>query len=842
MMALTLGGCGAAYTALHFRMDTNSDNLVSPQAPWRQEVARYDAAFPQQNNLIVVVVDGTTAERADEAARLLTQALAADPELFTKVRQPDGGPFFERQGLLLLPLADVKKTTEQLIQAQPLLGGLGADPSLRGVASMLSTMLMGVEYRQIKLSELDEPIKALSVTLGAVLDGKPADFGWSEMVTGGSRPGPPPTRRFIEVQPRLDYTALMPGEQASDAIRAAAKKLGLSPENGVRVRLTGPVPMADEEFTTIAENGALLAAFMAVSVLVMLWLAVRSARMIFAILATVIIGLAMTAAFGLAVYGAFNVISVAFIVLFVGLGVDFAIQFCVRCRAERHRLGHLTEALARAGAGIGPGLTLAALAAAAGFYSFLPTDYAGLAQLGLIAGSGMIVTYVLSITALPAFLALLKPRAEADEVGFRGLAGIDRHLARHAKSVLAAAMVLGVACLALVPSLHFDSNPLNLRSRQSEAVSTALDLMNNPETSPNFVNVLRPSRDAARELADRLSKLRDVSHVLTIDTFIPDQQDEKRAILADAANLLDVALDPIDTRGPPTDAETVSRLQAAARALKKAAASARDDAAAAAQRLAELLDRLASASPEVRASATRAFVPGLKTMLAQLRAALHPEPIRFETLPMDLLRDWVSPDGLFRLQVFPADTRDNAALTRFTDAVRQVAPDATGTPIIIEESGKVIVAAFLKAGLLSLLSIAIILALALRRLREVLLALAPLMLAGVLTLASCVLMGIQLNLANIIALPLLFGVGVAFDVYFVTAWRNGQRHLLQSPLTRAVVTSAGTTAAAFGTLSFSSHPGTASMGVILLVSLFWILATMLLALPALLSWALPDER
>lgn len=842
ILGLMLGAGGAAYTGLHFRMDTNSENLVSPQAAWRQNVARYDAAFPHQNNQIIVVVDGASAERADEAARLLTQALAADP-LLTAVRQLDGGPWFEREGLLLLPLADVRKTSERLIEAQPLLGVLAADPSLRGIMTTLSTMLQGVEHGQIKLSELDEPIKAFSVTLDAVLEGKPAYFSWSDLISE-SRPGPPPTRRFIEAQPRLEYDALMPGEKASTAIRAAADKLGLTPQGGVRVRLTGPVPMADEEFATIAENGDLLAAFMIVAVLAMLWLAVRSVRTIMAILATLIIGLAMTTTLGLAVYGAFNVISVAFIVLFVGLGVDFAIQFCVRYRAERHRVDNLPVALTQAGAGIGGGLTLAALAVTAAFYAFLPTDYAGLAQLGMIAGSGMIVTYVLSITLLPALLVLLGPRGEAEEPGFHRLAPLDRALARQARWILIAATALGVACLVLMPSLRFDSNPLNLRSRQSEAVSTALDLMQNPQTSPIFINVLQPSRAAAIALAERLAKLPEVSHVLTIDTFVPDQQTEKLALLADAAGLLETVFNPLIRPKPPTDADIVNSLQAAATMLKEAAGTDEAaDSAAHAQRLAALLDRLAGADPTVWANAAKAFLPGLQTILQQLRVALYPEPISLETLPADLVRDWISASGQYRLQVFPSgDTNGSEALSRFTGAVLRMAPDATGTPIIIEESGKVVVDAFLKAGVLSLVLIAVILSLALRRLGDVLMALAPLLLAGLLTLASCVLLGIALNLANIIALPLLFGVGVAFDIYFVMAWRGGQHKLLQSSLTRAVITSAGTTAAAFGTLSFSSHPGTASMGVILLISLFWILATMLLALPALLSWASPDGK
>ena len=337
--------------------------------------------FPQQNNLIVIVVDGATAEQADIAAGRLAAALAPDTNHFTSVRRPDGGPFFAHEGLLLLPLATVRKTADALIHAQPFLGGFAADPSLRGVMKTLHTTLLGVTSGQTGLASLDRPIAAFDATLAGVLAGKPSFFGWSSLVTGtGDLAG---KRRFVEVQPKLDYASLLPGARPTRAIRTTAKRLGLrTAASGVRVRLTGPVPMADEEFASITDHGALLGSLMLLATLVMLWLALRSVRMILAVVATIVIGLALTAAIGLLAYGEFNVISVAFVVLFVGLGVDFGIQFCVRYRAERHRLGNLREALAYAGICTGTGLTLAAAAAALSFYSFLPTHYAGLAQLG----------------------------------------------------------------------------------------------------------------------------------------------------------------------------------------------------------------------------------------------------------------------------------------------------------------------------------------------------------------------------------------------------------------------------------------------------------------------------
>jgi hypothetical protein len=839
LLGLVLGVAGAVYTVRHFQIDTNSENLLSAKAAWRQNELRYDQAFPQQNNTIEIVIDGVSAERAEQAAGALAAVLVKDRVHFTSVRRPDGGAFFEHEGLLLLPIDQVKKTTEALIRAQPFLGGLAADQSLRGIMKTLDTTLLGVTSGQATLSSLDRPITAFTTTIDEVLAGKQAYFGWSAMLAG---PGDlSRTRRFVEVQPKLDYSSLRPGEMASKRIRIAAKKLGFRPANGVRVRLTGTVPMADDEFASITEHGELLALLMLGATLLMLWLALRSVRMIAAIFITITVGLAITSALGLLAYGQFNVISVAFVVLFVGLGVDFGIQFCVRFRAERLRFSGFEDALAHTGSCAGPGLTLAAVAAALAFYSFLPTNYAGLAQLGLIAGNGMIVTYILSITLLPALLRLFQPNEEAAEIGFRELKPLDDFFTRNCQDVLKWAGIVALLGICAIPFMHFDSNPLDLRNPHSESVATALELIKNPETSPNTINVLQPSLPSAQDMAARLSRLPQVSQTLTIESFVPGQQEEKLALIRDAAGLLESTLNPFSVAPPPSDRDTIAALKETANALRNAARGAKGAPAQHALALARDLNALAKASAAMRARATAAFVPGLETLLAQLRALLRPATIRLENLPHDLVRDWVSPDGQYRVQVFPYGVPNNAQLRTFTKMVMAAAPDATGTPVILLESARTIVWSFVEAGAISFISIVLILLVVLRRLGDELMTLIPLVLAGLLTLATAVLFRIQLNFANIIALPLLFGVGVAFDIYFVMWWRDGGRNLLQSPLTRAVLMSAGTTGAAFGTLSLSSHPGTASMGKLLLISLFWILISMLVVLPALLHRVLPYE-
>jgi hopanoid biosynthesis associated RND transporter like protein HpnN len=839
VVAIAVALAAGFYTSQHFRIDTNSERLVSQNTDWRQREIHFDRLFPQRNNLILVVVDGVTPERAEYGAAALTERLLHHPDLLPLVRRPDGGAFFDRNGMLFLPLSEVRSTTQELIQAQPFLGVLASDPSLRGILDSLSMMLEGVNHGQATLSDVARPIDAISASLDDAAHGKRTFLAWRSLVTG-AKPRIEEIRRFIIVQPKLDYSALQPGEAATRVIRAEAAALNLVPEEGITVRLTGPIPLSDEEFGTLAERAGLMGLAMFGAVLLTLWLAVRSFRIIFAILLTIVVGLLITTVVGIAYAGVFNIISIAFIALFVGLGVDFAIQFSVRYRADRHATGDLAKALALAGRNAGEPLALAAAATAVGFFSFLPTNYSGVAELGVVSGVGMIIAFVLSITLLPALLMLFGAPGEPEQVGFGFLLPIDSFLRSHRAIVLQVAAGAAVAALILVPSLQFDFNPLDLRSRKVESVSTLFDLMMNSQTSPNTIDVLAPSLDKTDAVQRRLDALPLVGQTLTLKSFVPDDQPQKLALIKDAHTLLDLTINPFGIKPPPTDAETVESMQNAAAALRTASNTDQSAAKNAAIRLAGTLESLSASSPAARDLAKDAIISGMTIMLKEVRDALTAEPVTLNNLPPDLVRDWIAADGTARIEVYPKDGGfSNEALRTFSDAVRSVAPEATGTPISIQNYGKTILRAFIQAGVISALVITLLLLVSLRHVRDVVFTLVPLFLTGMLTLASCVVLRLHLNFANVIALPLLLGIGVAFDIYFIVAWRNGTRNLLSTSLTRAVIFSALTTASGFGSLWLSSHPGTASMGELLMISLGFTLLTTLFFLPALLE---PSEE
>jgi hopanoid biosynthesis associated RND transporter like protein HpnN len=836
LAALALCALAMTYMAQNFAMTTDTAELISPKTAWRQQENAFYAAFPQRKDQLVVVVDGATSELAESAASALADKLTHRRDLALGIERADGGPFFARNGLLFLSRQEVADTTSQLISAQAVLGPVAADPSLRGVMGGLTTLVKGVQDGQATLGSLHPLLKRLADAADQLTQGKPVFFSWEALMANGKASTQPPLRRILLVRANLDYSALEPGSNAETGIHQLAHELGLDPAHGVRVRLTGEVPLADEEFSSLADRAWLVSGAMLGAVFLMLWAATRSFRMLASILITTLVGLVITAGIGLAAVGRFNLISVAFIPLFVGLGIDFGIQLMVRFRAERLERASVPEALQRSAAAIGGSLAIAAGAIALGFFAFLPTSYVGVSELGVIAGLGMIIALALNVTLLPALVTLLPPPEQDLAVGYAWFAPVDRFLITHRRLVLGAFGLSVVASIALLPQVKFDFNPLHLRNPHGEAMSTLTDLMRDPLQTPNSIDVLRPSLGQADQLAARLARLPEVDQAITLSSFVPDDQPAKLALIQDASILLDTTVSPLQVSPPPSDAENVRALQDASAQLARTAGAQTSPAAQDARRLGQSLATLAKGPQARREQFQQTLVTPLGTMLDRVRNLLAAEPVSLKTLPPELVRDWTAPNGVARVQVMPkGDSTDNKVLVAFAKAVRKVAPDATGGPISVQEAANTISGAFIEAGLLSLIAVSALLLVRLRSIREVAFTLAPVVLSGFLTLATCVLIGQPINFANIIAFPLLFGVGVAFHIYFVMAWRSGQSNLLQSSLTRAVLFSALTTGVAFGSLWLSSHPGTASMGKILAISIVWTLVCALLFEPALLG-------
>ncbi|MGH8751508.1 MAG: MMPL family transporter [Burkholderiales bacterium] len=828
------------YALTHTSLDTDPNQMLDPALHYRQLEEEMKKAFPQFSDLIVVVIEAESADLANAASQKLIERLRQEKTSLESVYDPEQTDFFSRNGLLYLDKKELLQLSDHLTEAAPFLGTLAQDPSLRGLFTVIGRALdenLSPDYRTRLIKMLD----SISGIAQARLAGRQVKQSWRGQFIEGTLAQGSDLRHFILVKPKFDYSSLQPGELGTEAVRKVIQELRLDPQHGVRVRLTGDVPIQDEELDSVSRGAGVSLLLSTLLVCVILFLGLRSTRLVATILITLFTGLIWTSAFTAFAIGHLNLISVTFAVLFIGLGVDFGIQFGMRYKEELQRTKDHDSALGAAAYGAGGMLTLAAVAAAISFFSFIPTDYRGLAELGLISGVSMFVALISNLTLLPALLKLAPVDMNKKWPKSSVLTRLRFPVRRHRKRILGVAALVAAIALILLSQVRFDFNPLNMKDPNTESVATFLDMLKDPNTTPYTIDILAPSLAQAKSIAEKLEKLPVVDKVITLAGFVPDDQEEKLAIIGDMGLVLQPLVTPLQVAAPSVEEErtAVEKFQGQ---LRAAAAKNSDPAfTASMKRLDGALEKLKSNPgwPEKTLKQLRDSVVGdLPQNLAQLRKLLQPQHIELKDVPQDLRERYITADGRARIEVYPKiNVVDNKELRRFVAAVQEIAPNAIGTPVALVEGGDVVVEACLQATAIALVAALILLLLVMQSISGALLVLLPLGLAMAMTAASSVLLDLPLNLANIIALPLLLGIGIAFGIYLVMRKRSGLdvEHLFRSSTPRAVLFSALTTVASFGSLTFSEHRGMSSMGLLLTLSLTFALLCTLVILPAIMS-------
>ncbi len=810
-------------------VDASVDKMLSPSLPFRQNEIAINAAFPLSNGTLSVIVEAQTAEQADDAANKLAKALRARTDRFKSIFYPEGLELLRQNGLLYLDQDELESLADRLAEAQPLLGGISADPTLRGLADVLTLALENATAETA--SAFGPALRKMTATVDALADGRNPRLSWQSLLSEDDDEETA-NRQFIVAQPVVDFGSLSPVSDAMRAIGDVTATLGFDTDDTVRVRVTGTQLMRQEELQTVKDGMGLVGMLSFTIVIVLLALALRSARLVIATLFTLVAGLILTAAFAVATFSALNLISVAFAVLFIGLSVDFGIHFTLRSREEMIGGKAIRDALPAAARGVGGPLLLSAVAAALGFLSFLPTDYRGVSELGVISGAGMFIALVANMTLLPALLYVMRANAN----GISGRASPKNPLRglvqSHAGKIVGAAAIIGIGAAAITPFAQFDEDPLNLRDPNSPSVATLLDLLKDPRTEPYSAELLAKDLTTADQLAQRLKALPEVRNATTISNLVPTDQDAKQEIIDETALVLTPVFMGAGDAVPLSDEDRQQALTSLEAGLNGTNAGVLPDA----KKLAAALSKL-PATAETRKRLETALLGDFPLFRDRLSDLMQPDGITLETIPPPLRDRQISKDGRALVTIKPRDDlRDSDARRQFAAAVQEVAPTASGSAISYSAVKDAVVGSFQQAAILAMIMIVILLFAVLRRLSDVLMVLSPLALAVVITVAVTVVFNTPFNLANIIVLPLILGLGVAFGIHIVLRHRDeGDDKMLESSTPRAVLFSALTTIGSFGALTLSNHPGTASMGYLLTLSVSLTMLCTLIVLPALLE-------
>lgn len=826
-----------AYSAVNFKVDANLTNMVSEKLPFRNLEKVLYREFPQLTDVIVVVVNADSVGEAMDARKLIADSMRKETRLFQSVQEPGGAELFERNGLLFLDPPELEGLSDNLAKGEPLMGLLFKDYSLRGFFSLMGTILDN--YDNEAAGEMDIMFDQMGAALTNASRGRSYHLPWETMMYG-EKEAAEQRNQFIIIKPYLDKDGMIMGNPPTTVVRQIISKLNLG--DSVKIRLTGDVILSYDNVTTVQESVGFATFASLVLVGLVIIIGLGSGRLVLASLLTLLAGLVWTTGFALFAIGSLNLISITFAVLFVGLGIDYGIQFCLRYR-ELVEAGHDNrESLITTASGVGTGLFLSCVTTSVGFFAFLPTAYSGVAQLGLISGVGMYIALFCSLTLLPALLTLFRFR-KGMSISFMQKMPITDFPYKHYKAVSVISLVLGLCCAATLPMVYFDYNPLNLYDQKSETIITLKELFKNKQAPPWTISVLTRDKQAAEDIRTKLGQLKEVKWAVTVSDFVPDKMQEKLDIISNIAlfmpdpqlikvnkltyeekaaalNELEGKLAKFLEKNPGAPAPKVEKLLAAVREFKKHAQAPGNGEKA----FAVLDDNL---------------LYGLPSLLKRLDKMLHPVPFTEADLPADLVRDYVSPNGYYRVQVFPReDILQIDALGRFVNAVKTVTPNGVDAPVSIYETGKAIASSFRFATLMSLAAVVLILCLTLRRLFATALVLLPLALAIFLTAATSVIFDLPLNYANVIVLPLLLGVGVHSGIMFMLRYMiepPSDGNMLTTSTARAVFYSNVTMIISTATLAFSAHRGIASMGILLSVCFGFILVAVLVVFPALLK-------
>ena len=834
LLGLVLVALALYYAVNHLSMNTDTEAMLSEQLAWRQLDRALDREFPRRSDNILLVIEAPTADQAMDIVDTLYQRLQSETEVFQSVYSLRSLPFFKQSAWLYLTPTELQDLADRLVTIQPLLARLGADQSSRG----LFTIIREAIKADLAEQEMIPLLREINKTLDAVTQGRPYQLSWHRLLSDEASPKAV-YREFIVLKPKLDFKRLFPAQEALDTITELEKSLGIDLNNQVRLRITGNAALSHEELKNVTQGTKISVVIALAMVIVIISVGLGSLWLAFATIVILICGLILTAGWAALTVGELNLISIAFAVLYIGLGVDFSIHFCLRYR--EHLLQHHDRATAirATSESCGHALFLCAMTTAAGFYAFMPTDYNGLAELGWISGSGMFISFLVTTTLLPAILGLLPYKAVNNAEDFPKLLAFPSTQAQTIKIV---SVVIGLGLLWTVPKIEFDHNKLNLQNPDNESVKTYLDLLADSETSPWIGEILADDENQAGQLAEQLSNLPLVSDIVWINQFVPKRQEDKLIIIEDL-NLLMSGLSKHENKPDPSREEQMTAIQKLVDLLEKTPTNQAPHEAA-------LLENLNAFLARYQQSATRAqdrllsrlehsLLASLPGRLDTLTRALNADYVSSNDLPEELMTRWIGTSGKYLLEIFPRENlNDNQALERFVTQLQANFPEVIGPPVISLEAGQAVVSAFQQAFITAFIFITVVLFILTDKRWDVVLILLVLSLAVLLTVGVSVLLDIPLNFANIIALPLLLGIGVDSSIHILHRFRtalpkNGL--ILATGSARAVFVSALTTIVSIGNLAFSPHTGTASMGKLLTIGISMTLLCTLIVLPALLT-------
>ncbi|HIG42568.1 MAG TPA: hypothetical protein EYQ14_18790 [Gammaproteobacteria bacterium] len=808
------------------RINSDLSTLVEPSAElaWYQYDSYYKEAFPELLETAVVVVSGTNSATVDDSASRVAEALRQRGD-FEFVFAPGLDELITSKKLYFLDEENLDLWIKGVQYNYGALLRISDSANLTNFVYTFADQISNIQGLPIpeplvSVAESFEPGRLAGGSQQAGLRGYPRLI--DETVDR--------YYQLIVVKGEQQHDRTLPNEAVINSIRDVVNSAAIDP--GVSVRLTGEVALANEEVDAGLSGVGIAGTLSLILLAIILAVGIRSKRIIGVIFTLLLMGVIMTTGFATLAVGSYNVLSLIFVVMFFGLGVDFAVHFALRIR-EAASEDDVADACGAAVTDIGSALLLCMVTSMVAFLSFAPTAYRGLAELGIISAGGMLIAFGLTLTLLPALFKIYGVPQQKE----KKLPTFEVRLKPN--YVLVTVTLLSMLAFYFARDIRFDYSVLAMRDASTEAMTTLLELQDEKIATDYSISVLARNAQHAEALKVRLQELEVVGDVSIPADFLPHNQAAKREKLKALFELYEsieevLPGEPLLLQAADTAAE--NDLAGALDYLLTTPSHAGEEDKHIVHNLKAGLNLYVN-DRQMIARFNQMLFEELETELRQLRIMLAAEPFRVEDISDDLRRRMISPSGEHLMTVQPARPLTTRKLTEaFITAVNRVAPNIAGRSVIEWGVGSVVVESFIFAGSLSFVCITILLLFYFRNIVLPVLVLVPIMLALLFTFAICQITGITLNMANILVVPLIIGLGVDTGIHVVHRYTHydGVEGVYSSSTARAVLISGLTTAGTFFSLSFSPHKGAASVGLLLTIAILLLILATFIVLPALL--------
>lgn len=849
------------FTIHHLKIDTDRDNLVGSDKKYHRNYLAFRKEFPRQDDL-VAVIESEDLEKNRQFAERFGARLRSEPDLFVDVLYNNDIKMLGNRALLFFPEGDLGELSQTLKDYKPFLVQFSQATNLNSLFRLVNRQFRTAKQEQN--ADNDSMVKALPaleriVRLGIdslQRPGLPPSPGLTALFNAGSEAI---ERQYITFNKGRIF--IVTAHAKSDTLNERAVERmreflaqTQSEVPGVNTAITGePVLEVDEmrqseRDTTVATVVSLL-----ICALIFIYGYQETGRPLKAT-ACLVFGLGYTMGYATLVVGHLNILTITFVPMLIGMAIDFGVHLITRFEEELRRGRTVELAMQKAMVNTGLGIFTGAFTTAGAFFAMGITRFKGIQEMGIITGGGMLVCLVPMMTLLP--ILLIHSRQNSIDQHTPDEPADDTHRARIERlwlerPRLASALTLGLcaACVLVLPKVRFDYNLLNMQTRGLPAVVFERKLIDTADKSVLFGVVVCNSLSNAVATEARLTNLTTVASVDSMARFLAENHEGKLSKIRDIRDTLaSIHFAPYDTQ--PASARELSQTLTYLRGYLGLAADTVHR-----ENDPELERQLRSLGEAVRSLAAK-LANGDTTLNGQRLAAYQQALFRDihetfdilssqeakphltpEDLPPALRNRFIGVTGKHLLQVNPKeDVWQRDQQERFVKDLRTVDPDATGTPIQLFEYTTLLKDSYIEAAWWSLGAIAILVFLHFRNPLSVILALIPVAIGTLYMVGFMVLFKIPFNPANIMTLPLVVGIGVTNGIHILNRFAEEQNPgILAKSTGKAVIVSALTTIAGFGSLILAKHQGIQSLGFVMAVGTATCMISAVVFLPALLN-------